>query len=77
MRFEGTRILRALVALFVAGAVLALTRRRRSRAPFMTVRDAGPDNMEFAPSEWDRVDEAADQSFPASDPPCHCIRSRA
>ena len=68
----------------VSAALLAggiLTRlyakpRRRSRVRFAHIRDAGCANMEFAPDEWDRVDEASDASFPASDPPCHCIRSR-
>jgi hypothetical protein len=49
--------------------------RDRKRG-FMPVRDAGPENMKHAPETWDRVDEAADQSFPASDPPSYCIRSR-
>lgn len=34
------------------------------------VRDAGPDAMRDPPrSGWNKVDEASDQSFPASDPP--------
>jgi len=34
------------------------------------VRDAGPDAMRDAPARgWSQVDEASDQSFPASDPP--------
>lgn len=34
------------------------------------VRDAGPDAMRDPPQgTWSRVDEASDQSFPASDPP--------
>jgi hypothetical protein len=33
------------------------------------VRPAGPDSMQDPPQDWDKVDEAADQSFPASDPP--------
>jgi len=37
-------------------------------APVHT-RDAGPDQMRDAPNHWDKVDEAADESFPASDPP--------
>jgi hypothetical protein len=35
------------------------------------IRDAGPDAMSDPPDEWDDVDEASDQSFPASDPPAH------
>lgn len=33
------------------------------------VRDAGPQAMENPPKSWDAVDEASDESFPASDPP--------
>lgn len=32
-------------------------------------RPSGPDNMRDPPKRWDRVDEAGDESFPASDPP--------
>lgn len=32
-------------------------------------RSAGPDAMRDPPKEWTRVDEASDESFPASDPP--------
>ena len=33
------------------------------------VRPAGPDATRSRPRNWDEVDEAADESFPASDPP--------
>lgn len=33
------------------------------------IRDAGPEAMQNPPKCWDEVDEASDQSFPASDPP--------
>ncbi|HZF95577.1 MAG TPA: hypothetical protein VEZ20_11990 [Allosphingosinicella sp.] len=32
-------------------------------------RQAGPDAMRDPPREWSKVDEASDESFPASDPP--------
>ena len=36
------------------------------------VRSAGPDAMRDRPRRrWDRVDQAVDESFPASDPPSH------
>ncbi|MET1755107.1 hypothetical protein ABVV53_06510 [Novosphingobium sp. RD2P27] len=36
---------------------------------FSKVRDAGADQMANAPKSWNKVDEASDESFPASDPP--------
>ncbi|WP_156839661.1 hypothetical protein [Novosphingobium aquimarinum] len=33
------------------------------------VRDAGPGSMKEPPKSWSKVDEASDESFPASDPP--------
>ncbi|MBE3637627.1 hypothetical protein ICN82_05330 [Mangrovicoccus sp. HB182678] len=35
------------------------------------VRDAGPGQMTDPPKAWDEVDEALDESFPASDPPAN------
>ncbi|MGZ8285856.1 MAG: hypothetical protein ACXW27_08360 [Allosphingosinicella sp.] len=32
-------------------------------------RAAGPEAMRDPPKEWTKVDEASDESFPASDPP--------
>ena len=34
-----------------------------------SARSAGPEAMRDPPKEWDPVDEAGDESFPASDPP--------
>lgn len=35
-----------------------------------SVRDAGPEAMRDTPSRpWSQVDQASDESFPASDPP--------
>lgn len=34
-------------------------------------RPAGPDSMRDPPKNWSKVDEASDESFPASDPPNH------
>lgn len=39
--------------------------------PLPEIRDAGPDAMQHPPRDWDEVDEANDESFPASDPPAH------
>ncbi len=48
------------------------TRRGRERAKHPPkIRDAGPANMDHPPRRWDKVDEAMDESFPASDPPSH------
>ena len=36
----------------------------------MNVRDAGPDAMrDDTARDWDKADQASDESFPASDPP--------
>ena len=32
-------------------------------------RQAGPDAMRDPPGEWEKADQASDESFPASDPP--------
>jgi hypothetical protein len=32
-------------------------------------RSAGPEAMRDPPSEWEKVDQSGDESFPASDPP--------
>jgi hypothetical protein len=44
-------------------------RRRRAPRAAPHVRPAGTGAMRDPPRGWDRVDEASDASFPASDPP--------
>lgn len=61
-------LLRAGMMLLAIGARTALDRMKRRRAP-PPVREAGPGAMRDPPRRWDRVDEASDESFPASDPP--------
>jgi hypothetical protein len=56
-----------------------LAKRRRSLAmkgkrklelePAEFIRTAGTESMRDPPRCWDAVDEAGDESFPASDPP--------
>lgn len=68
--------------LIVAGAGLGLYAvtagliprlgRKLATPPRMTadtVRASGPDEMRDKPASWDMIDERADESFPASDPP--------
>jgi hypothetical protein len=55
---------------------MAKKSRKRSAAVAVddaegSARNAGPEAMRDPPDQWDKVDEAADESFPASDPPAY------
>lgn len=66
-------------ALTIIAAMTALLRIQRDRSsatpapakapPVQPTRDAGPEHMKSPPTHWDEVDQASDESFPASDPP--------
>jgi hypothetical protein len=64
-----------LISLGLAGAAYALRphiahRGSGTRSRFQPVRNAGPEEMSLPlHREWTKVDEASDESFPASDPP--------
>ncbi len=48
----------------------AFARGEIERDNFDQTRSAGPEGMRDTPGEkWDKIDQAADESFPASDPP--------
>lgn len=51
-------------------ALMQRASRNAGRAlPAQQVRNAGPDEMALPPRNWDIVDQQADETFPASDPP--------
>lgn len=71
--------LAAFAGLGYAGARWLMSNRSERNAAYSddqpqqghtSVRDSGPKAMRDTPQrEWSEVDEASDQSFPASDPP--------
>lgn len=71
------RLLLALGSLALLGALLFGGSRPAARAlpappdPATSppVRPAGPEEMRDPPGDWDEIDQASDESFPASDPP--------
>ncbi len=59
-----------LALLAMAGIALIRAARRPGATPdYPYIRPAGRREMRNPPKNWDIVDEAGDQSFPASDPP--------
>lgn len=69
------RLLPAMTFIAATTALLCLQNSRGRIKPQpageagRAARDAGPEHMEHPPKSWDRVDQASDESFPASDPP--------
>jgi hypothetical protein len=57
-------------------APAALTLVPGETGGFSQVRDAGPQAMRDPQPHWSAIDEASDESFPASDPPAMSIPGR-
>ena len=55
--------------LYVGRLLYQMQEDAPERPPMPKVRNAGPEHMTAPPKRWDMVDEQADESFPASDPP--------
>ena len=55
--------------MMVGGLIAKALSSREEEGDYRYVRTAGPREMSAPPRHWDRVDEAVDESFPASDPP--------
>lgn len=70
------RLFPAMTLAATIGALCFIQSTRRpgeenDSAAALPPRDAGPANMENPPDSWDKVDQAGDESFPASDPPAY------
>ena len=65
------------LGLVLGGVLYSTCRSSRPRAGAGTANDenhvrvAGRREMKSPPRTWDKVDEALDESFPASDPPAN------
>lgn len=74
-------MLRLFPTMTLAATVGALLWMQNNRARMQTEnagtdrgrerRNAGPEEMQNPPKDWDKVDQAGDESFPASDPPSY------
>lgn len=73
MNTEMRQTLTVMLSAIALGSFAVLAMRKLAAAPgraaMRDVRVAGPENMADPPEDWDIVDEQADESFPASDPP--------
>lgn len=65
----GYAIYRAVQNTKAEQAPAAFAQGEETGGNFSQVRSAGVEGMRSDPKRWDTVDQASDESFPASDPP--------